>query len=670
MSIYLGAHTSIANGTLNGIKYIDSIGGNVSQIFLGNKLSSQLKYKTKLSDEEIKEIHNYLKTKKHILVVHAAYVLNLCSKPPTSQAIQYQLDSIKYDLELGYKLGFYGLVVHIGSKLKLDEDEAYKNMALCIQEVINRSDGKGRILLETSSGQGTQIGTDLEGLAKLWKLFPSKYHNRLGICLDTCHVFSSGESFHTSKGVKQYFSRFDSLIGLNHLVVVHLNDSKMPFNSRKDRHENLAEGYIYNYDLGGDLKALKTLMELLEKYNIPALLETPGDGSKNDPRAGSYQSQFNLIQKLVPSYKKLPKATIDLASSFLTRQSKKSKKKSHKGGASKFAKKEPNKTIIESLDELAQIYKNRNELFRSRAYSNASMNLREYPHKINSIKDIENLPTIGKGVLEKVQEILEKGHLQILKDLKEKSLSKKGSNQMQDKMEEFTSLLGVGPEQAKKFINAGIKDIKDLENRVKKNEIKLNNQQIVGLKYHNELKTLIPRKDAHDVVLGIKKSITKKQEWSNLEIIHAGSYPSGKIASKDIDILIFDPRIKTRKDLDNSNLLQEITEHLVKDKKILEILSLGKTKFLGLVPGTPNSKFAKHLDIRLIPLESRIPAYFYYTSGGKFNQMIRQVAKNKGYKLSEWDLKDSKDQVVPVSNEKDIFKIIGVNFIPMSDRRG
>ena len=103
----------------------------------------------------------------------------------------------------------------------------------------------------------------------------------------------------------------------------------------------------------------------------------------------------------------------------------------------------------------------------------------------------------------------------------------------------------------------------------------------------------------------------------------------------------------------------------------MEILSLGQTKFLGIVPGNPDSDsdFVKHLDIRLIPTESRVPAYFYYTSGGKFNQMIRQVAKDKGYTLSEFELKDSKGKVIPVKSEEEIFDFLGVDYIPMEDRR-
>jgi hypothetical protein len=126
-----------------------------------------------------------------------------------------------------------------------------------------------------------------------------------------------------------------------------------------------------------------------------------------------------------------------------------------------------------------------------------------------------------------------------------------------------------------------------------------------------------------------------------------------------------------KNDMKKSTLLIDLVEFLKKENKILEVLSLGSTKFLGVIPANPDSSsnFVKHLDIRLIPTESRIPAYFFYTSGGKFNQMIRQIAKDKGFTLSEFDLKDSEGKIVKVKSEEEIFEKLGVNFIPMEDRR-
>jgi apurinic endonuclease APN1 len=274
---YFGAHTSIAKGVVNGLKYITDIGGNVSQIFLGNRLSSQLKYKTKLTDQTKKEILGYLKDNNHLLFVHAAYVLNLASKGPDNN-IQ-QLNSIKYDLELGHQIGSSGLVIHLGNQMKLDEDVAYNNMVQCVCRVLDTTKA-GRILLETSSGAGTQIGVSLDKFAKLWNLFPKPYHSRLGVCVDTAHIFSAGIPINKPNEVDKYFKAFDQKIGLKNLYLVHLNDSKAKFNARVDRHENLEEGYIFNPNKDGSIKALENILRFLVKKKIPFLLETPDINKK------------------------------------------------------------------------------------------------------------------------------------------------------------------------------------------------------------------------------------------------------------------------------------------------------------------------------------------------------------------------------------------------------
>jgi apurinic endonuclease APN1 len=689
--IYFGAHTSIAKGVLNGIKYISDIGGNVSQIFLGNRLSSQLKSKTKLNEDEKKEIIQYLKENDHKLFVHAAYVLNLASKPPTSSSIQYQLDSLRYDLELGDQIGSSGLVIHLGNQMKLDKEEAYQNMVSCVMKVIDVSKGNGRILLETSAGAGTQIGVGLDDFAKLWSMFPKEYHSRLGVCVDTAHIFSAGIPINNPSGVKKYFSDFDEKIGLKHLKLVHLNDSKAVFNARVDRHENLEQGYIFDSQKNGSSKALQTILAFLVKHQIPALLETPGDGSLSDNESGSYQYQLQMIKDLVNDYKKLPNPSINLTSKYATKFSRKLsrtqssrfinilkkslkiKSMSQKGGKSAAADLEPNKSIIRLLMEMGNLLKIRKDIFRSRALQTASIILREYNQKITSSEQLKGIPRIGQGIRDKVDEYLKTGKIQDIEDLKMnmKTSSKFKSHKTKVK-DELETILGIGPSESLKLTKLGIKSIEDLKEKVEKGVIELNHQQLIGLKYYKDLDIDIPRKDAHQIVLAIEKNIkTSKEhlEWKDLEIIHAGSYPSGKKASKDIDILMFDPRIKTRMDLQKSTLLIDVCNYLEKEKLILETLSLGTTKFLGVVPSSKKSNYVKHLDIRLIPTESRITAYFFYTSGGKFNQMIRQVAKDKGFMLSEFELKDKTGKTVHVESEEDIFKALGLKFMPMSDRR-
>lgn len=671
MHIYFGAHTSIAGGVLNGIKYITSIGGNVSQIFLGNKLSAQLKMKTKITDIEKQEIKQYLHDNDHKLFIHASYILNLASKPPTSQAIQYQLDSLRYDLELGDEIGSSGLVIHLGNMLKLDEEEAYHNMVACVMKVIDTSKGNGRILLETSAGAGTQIGVGLKDFAKLWKMFPKSYHSRLGICVDTAHIFSAGIEINKTDMIKKYFVDFNELIGIKHLCLVHLNDSKAPLNARVDRHESLTDGYIFNNEKGGDIKALKTILNFLVKYHIPTLLETP--------EQSNYQFEIELIKSMVHSYMKLPKPSINLLTQSLrskinkltikAKQIKQTKKKRQSAGMSTFANIEPNKKIIHLLMELGDLLKIEKDFFRSRALQTASIILREYDQKIENAEQLKGISRIGQGIRDKVKEILETGTMEELEMLRKRGPQKKSMKSTI--MEELEGVLGIGPQEAKRLLRIGVKSIEDLEKKVMNGEIELNHQQMIGLKYRNDLNIDIPRKDAHKIVMDIKKIINTNSRWTDLEIIHAGSYPSGKVASKDIDILMFDPRITTREDLQKSTVLIDVVKYLEDKKKILETLSLGSTKFLGIVPAsnTKQSNYVKHLDIRLIPTESRVPAYFFYTSGGKFNQMIRQVAKDKGFMLSEFELKDKTGKKMYLEKEEDIFNVLGIDFIPMEDRR-
>ncbi len=664
MHIYFGAHTSIAGGVLNGIKYITSIGGNVSQIFLGNKLSAQLKMKTKITDVEKQEIKQYLHDNDHKLFVHASYILNLASKPPSSSAIQYQLDSLRYDLELGDEIGSSGLVIHLGNMMKLDEDEAYNNMAKCVMKVIDTSKGNGRILLETSAGAGTQIGVGLRDFARLWGMFPKSYHSRLGVCVDTAHIFSAGIEINKTEEIKKYFVDFNQMIGIKHLHLVHLNDSKAPLNARVDRHEKLTEGYIFDNKKGGDIKALQTILNFLVKYHIPALLETP--------EQSNYQFEIELIKSMVHYYMKLPKPSINLLTQSmrtkinrLTRTTK--TKKKQLGGMSEFAKIEPNKKIIRLLMELGDLLKIEKDFFRSRALQTASIILREYDQKIENSEQLKGISRIGQGIRDKVKEILETGTMDELEMLRRRGPQKKSIRS--NIMEELEGVLGIGPQEAKRLFKMGVRSIEDLEKRVENGTIELNHQQMIGLKYRKDLNIDIPREDAHKIVLDIEKMINSVSGWKDLEIIHAGSYPSGKVASKDIDILMFDPRIKTREDLQKSTILIDVVKFLEDKKKILETLSLGSTKFLGVVPASKKSNYVKHLDIRLIPTESRVPAYFFYTSGGKFNQMIRQVAKDKGFMLSEFELKDKTGKKIYLEKEEDIFKVLGIDFIPMEDRR-
>jgi deoxyribonuclease IV len=311
---YIGAHISIAGGILKGIKHVtEDLNGNAIQIFIGNKLSASLKLKSKITDEEAIEIKEYLDDNDVFLVIHACYLLNFCKFPPSSSQIQFAIDNLVHDINLAPKIGALGVVVHIGYQLTLERDEAYQNMADGIMKVIDKTPNGGLIILETPAGQGSQIATTLEDFAELFNMFPAKYKKRLGICVDTAHVFSAGAQINTVTGVKKYFIEFNKLIGKKHLVLFHINDSKQPINSRKDQHQGLGYGHIYDEKLGGNMNALKELTKYAKKNKIPMVLETPGgkpkakkkeeeDKDKKEKKKkidnfGNYKDEIMLLQK-------------------------------------------------------------------------------------------------------------------------------------------------------------------------------------------------------------------------------------------------------------------------------------------------------------------------------------------------------------------------------------
>ena len=306
---HLGAHASISHGVLNGIKYIESIGGNATQVFLGSTMSSSLKMKRKITDLEADEIKKYIRENNIYLVVHSIYLLNFCSYPPPphkdSKRIKYATDNLIYDMKTASRIGAEGCVLHIGYQKTLNREEAYRNMVGNVKYVVDNTPSDVKVILETPAGQGTQIARTIEEFAELYNMFPAKYKKRVSICIDTAHIFTSGHDIRTPKGVRSYLRKFNKLIGFKHLSLFHINDSKVPFQSNKDFHQGIGHGYIYNKSLGGDTEALKTLFRWAKRKGIPMVLETHGSGYYNAPKdKGQYQQEIELITSWTKSKKK------------------------------------------------------------------------------------------------------------------------------------------------------------------------------------------------------------------------------------------------------------------------------------------------------------------------------------------------------------------------------
>ena len=211
------------------------------------------------------------------ILCHAPYTLNPCSAKEETR--EYALMVFKEDLE---KLEHFPPAMynfHPGSSTTLDRDYAIKLIIDCLNKIITPNQ-KTTILLETMSGKGSEVGKTFEEIKMI--IDGVLYNKHLGVCMDTCHIYSAGyDIVNNFDGV---LDEFDKIIGLNRLKAIHLNDSKMPFNSFKDRHECIGKGTI-------GLEAIRNIVTNPRIKDIPLYLETPNE-------LDGYMEEIELIKSM------------------------------------------------------------------------------------------------------------------------------------------------------------------------------------------------------------------------------------------------------------------------------------------------------------------------------------------------------------------------------------
>jgi deoxyribonuclease-4 len=209
------------------------------------------------------------------VVSHDSYLINLASPDPVLR--DRSIESFTRELERCELLGIPGVVSHPGNYMD-DRDRGLERNADAIRQALERVPGQVRIYLETTAGTGTALGRSFEELARIRDLLPAEFQGRIAYCADTCHLYSAG--YDLVGGFDEVWAEWDRVIGLEHLACLHLNDSKTPFASRRDRHELIGEG-----SLGAE--PFRRLMRDPRFAGIPKILETPkgDDMVTNDRRA-------------------------------------------------------------------------------------------------------------------------------------------------------------------------------------------------------------------------------------------------------------------------------------------------------------------------------------------------------------------------------------------------
>lgn len=276
----MGAHMSVAGGLDKAFERGESIGCTTIQIF--SKSNRQWKAKSIEPGEVEAFVEAQKKSAIKPIMVHATYLINLAA--PEKEILHKSIRALKEELERCAQLNIPYLILHPGSKLKLDEESALAQVAESLDDALEASDGHTMILLENMAGQGSSACYTFEQLAQVIKL--SKHKNRLGVCFDTCHAFAAGYDFSTEKGYEEMWDHFDKTIGLHKLKAIHLNDSKKEAGSRVDRHEEIGEGKI-------GIKAFELIMNDEHLFDVPKVLETPKDNLDD------YAKNMKLLESLI-----------------------------------------------------------------------------------------------------------------------------------------------------------------------------------------------------------------------------------------------------------------------------------------------------------------------------------------------------------------------------------
>jgi len=262
-----GAHQSIAGGYHNALLAARARECDTVQLFTKNNTQWRAK---EITADEVRTFKRVLRqTRLRQPIAHNCYLINIAS--PDITLYRRSLETLVIEVQRAEALGLRYLVMHPGSPVDCDEKAGVSRVVQALNEVHRRCSGyRVRILLETTAGQGSCLGHRFEHLAKI--LASVAEPRRLGVCLDTCHVFAAGYALWPEREYRATFRAFDRVIGLSRLRVFHVNDSRKPLGSRVDRHAHIGRGEI-------GLEAFRLLVNDPRFANRPMILETP----KEDP---------------------------------------------------------------------------------------------------------------------------------------------------------------------------------------------------------------------------------------------------------------------------------------------------------------------------------------------------------------------------------------------------
>ena len=266
----IGAHVSISGSLDLAVDNAVERECNAFQIFTRNPRSWFAKDLDPVQVKKFKEKLQKSRIDRMATCAHMPYLPNLSS--PDEDGYQKSIKSMTQEIERCHELGIPYLVTHLGSHKGSGEENGIRRLVGALNKVAE-TNADVIILLENTAGQKNSVGSDFTQLEEIFsKCKPSK---KFGICLDTCHAFVAGYDLRTKEDVTKAIKKFDDSIGLENLKILHLNDSKGELNSNRDRHDLIGLGAIGKEGLG-------EIVKIMNKNNIPIVLETPIDDIRDD----------------------------------------------------------------------------------------------------------------------------------------------------------------------------------------------------------------------------------------------------------------------------------------------------------------------------------------------------------------------------------------------------
>lgn len=264
----LGTHCSIAGGVDKAIDMGESLGCEAIQIFSKNQRQWNVPFPTDSDIALFKDKLNCSKIKQ--VITHASYLINIAS--PRPDLLERSRAALADELQRVAAFGLKYLVLHPGSAVGISREEGVRIAAESLDAVFSKT-SEANILLETTAGQGNNLGSTVEELYDIYSR--SGFQERMGICIDTAHIFEAGYNIADKRGIEDFLGLIDKYFGLEKVKAIHFNNSKAPLGSHKDRHEHIEKGLM-------PLETFSVFLAVPEFRDIPFILENSKEDNMDE----------------------------------------------------------------------------------------------------------------------------------------------------------------------------------------------------------------------------------------------------------------------------------------------------------------------------------------------------------------------------------------------------